>query len=93
MRQSKKSFRHESLQDAKTIQKILKSVSKGLAKGKLSFSDDDGEILMEPEGLLNLKVTATQDEAAHRINLRISWQAQEPVKKKKRLAVGTDGDK
>ena len=93
MRQSKKSFRHESLQDAKTIQEILKSVSKGLAKGKLSFSDDDGEILMEPEGLLNLKVTATQDEATHRINLRISWQAQETVKKKKPLAVSTDGDR
>ena len=41
MRQSKKSFRHESLQDAKTIQDILKSVTKGLAK-----EADDIEKLM-----------------------------------------------
>ena len=91
MRQSKKSFRHESLQDAKTIQDILKSVTKGLAKGKLTFSDEDGEILMEPSGLLNLKVTATQDEATHRLNIRISWQAEESAKKKKPVSVKVTG--
>jgi amphi-Trp domain-containing protein len=87
MRQNKSSFRHESLQDTKTIQEILKSISKGIANGKLSFSDEDGEIHMEPEGLLNLKVTATQDESTHRLNIRITWQAEEKVKKKKPLLV------
>lgn len=87
MRQSKKSFRHDSLQDAKTIQNILKSITKGLAKGRLTFSDEDGEIVMEPGGLLNLKVTATQDQAIHRLNIRISWQAEESAKKKKALSV------
>lgn len=83
MRQSKNSFRHESLQDAQTIQDMLKALSKGIAKGKLSFSDEDGEIVMEPEGLLNLKVTASQDEGRHRVNIRITWQAEEAVKQKK----------
>jgi len=87
MRQSKNSFRHESLQDTKTIQEILKSITKGIAKGKLSFSDEDGEIIMEPEGLLNLKVTANQDEARHRLNIRITWQSEEKVKQKKPLSV------
>lgn len=92
MRQSKNSFRHESLQDAETIQEFLKSLSKGIAKGKLLFSDEDGEILMEPEGLLNLKVTASQDELRHRVNVRITWQAEETVKQKKppRLNKGTN---
>lgn len=85
MRQSKNSFRHESLQDAKTIQEILKSITKGIAKGKLSFSDEDGEIVMEPEGLLNLKITASEDELSHRLAIRISWQAEEKVKRKKPL--------
>jgi amphi-Trp domain-containing protein len=87
MRQSKNSFRHESLQDAKTIQDILRSLSKGIAKGKLSFSDEDGEIVMEPEGLLNLKVTASEDEGRHRVNIRITWQADELVKQTKPLHV------
>ena len=87
MSQDKNSFRHESLQDAKTIQEILKAITKGLAKGKLSFSDEDGEIVMEPEGLLNLKVTANQDESRHRLNIRITWQAEEKVQQKKPLSV------
>lgn len=93
MRQSKNSFRHESLQDAKTIQELLKAITKGIAKGKLSFSDEDGEIIMEPEGLLNLKVTASQDESRHRLNIRITWQAEEKVKQKKPLSVNEVVDK
>ncbi|MGB5453612.1 MAG: amphi-Trp domain-containing protein [Sedimenticolaceae bacterium] len=85
MRQSKNSFRHESLQDAETIQAILKSITSGIAKGKLAFSDEDGEIVMEPEGLLNLKITASQDELSHRLDIRVTWQAEEKVKRKKPL--------
>jgi hypothetical protein len=42
---------------------------------------------MEPEGLLNLKVTASEDEGRHRVNIRITWQAEEPVKRIKPLQV------
>jgi amphi-Trp domain-containing protein len=87
MRQSKNNFRHESLQDPETIQDILKAITKGIGKGKLSFSDDDGEIIMQPEGLLNLKITANQDETMHRVNIRISWQSEEKAEKKKPLSV------
>ena len=88
MRRSKESFKHESLHDAKSIQEILKAVTKGIAKGKLTFSDEDGEILMEPEGLLNLKVTASQDETQNRVNIRITWQSEEKAKRRKPLSVG-----
>lgn len=87
MRQSKKIFQHESLQDTKTIQELLKSVTKGIARGKLNFSDEDGEILLEPEGLLNLKLTASQDELTHRLNIRITWQPEEKPNLKKMLSV------
>ena len=88
MRQGKKSFRHESLQDADSIQAILTAVSEGLAKGKVTFSDEDDKLVMRPEGLLHLKVTASQEENYHRINLRVSWQVEDDrVKKKKSLKV------
>ncbi len=88
MRQGKKSFRHESLQDADSIQAILTAVSEGLAKGKVTFSDEDDKLVMRPEGLLHLKVTASQEENYHRINLRVSWQVEdERMKKKKSLKV------
>ncbi|HEB56088.1 MAG TPA: amphi-Trp domain-containing protein [Gammaproteobacteria bacterium] len=84
MKQSKKSFRHESLQDAKTIQELLKSVARGFARGELVFSDDEDEIIMQPEGLMNLKVTSNQEENRHRINIRITWQIKEDDKKQNR---------
>jgi amphi-Trp domain-containing protein len=83
----KNSFRHESLQDAKTIAELLKAITKGIGKGKLTFSDEDGEIVLEPDGLLNLKVSADQEEMRHRLNIRITWHPQEKVKGKKRLSV------
>jgi len=83
-------FKHESLQDSDSIQQILKVITKGISKGKVTFSDEDDEIVMEPEGLLQLKVTATREESRHRINVRISWQVEEDMpKKQKSLSVSS----
>ncbi len=84
MRNGKRSFRHQSLQDEKTIQDILKSIASGLAKGKITFSDEDEIIVMRPEGLLDLKLTATQEENRNRFNIRISWQVDDSREKKKK---------
>ena len=45
MRDRKKSFRHHSLQDEKSLQDILKAVSSGIARGKTTFSDEDEKIV------------------------------------------------
>ena len=87
MRNNKDSFRHESLQDRKTIQEMLKALAKGIAKGKLSFSDEDGTTIMHPEGLLHLKVTADENDSRHRLSIRITWDTEPKVKKKKMLQV------
>jgi amphi-Trp domain-containing protein len=87
MRQGKDSFRHESLQDAETIRDILDALTKGLTKGKLTFSDDNGEIVLRPSGLLNLKVTASREDSRNRVNLRITWQTEEKAKPKKPLSI------
>jgi amphi-Trp domain-containing protein len=77
MRQGKKSFRHDSLQDAESIQAILAAISEGIATGKVCFSDEDDKLVMHPEGLLHLKVTASQEDNHHRINIRVSWQVED----------------
>ncbi len=88
MRSRKRNFRHQSLQDQKSIQDILKSITSGIAKGKITFSDEDDKIIMRPEGLLDLKVSATQEENRNRFNIRISWQVDEDTEnRKKRLSV------
>ena len=84
MTNGKRSFRHQSLQDEKSIQDILKSIASGLVRGKITFSDEDEKIVMRPEGLLDLKVTATQEENRNRFNIRISWQVDDSREKKKK---------
>ncbi len=80
-------FKHESLQDKKSIQNMLKSISKAIAKGELKFSDQNGEIVMEPKGLLNLKVTARKEAGEQRLDLRVSWKTEEKSVKKALLTV------
>ncbi len=79
--QGKRSVRHESLQDADTIQQLLKALTKGIARGKLTFSDEDGEIVMQPEGLLNLKLTASKEDGRNRVTVRITWQEEDKREK------------
>ena len=83
MRKSKDSFRHESLQDGQTIQGILQALSEGLAAGKIELSDEEDQMVLKPEGLLHLKLTASQEDNQNRINLRVTWQSRDKKPKKK----------
>ena len=67
-------FSHESLQDQNSISEILKSLTQGLSKGKLVLEDDNGSITLEPNNLLRLKISATQEEGLNKLNLKITWQ-------------------
>ena len=73
MMERKGRFRHQSLQDKKSIQKMLDAVKRGIAKGELEFGDDTGEIVLEPNGLMTLRVTATVEDDQSRLDLRITW--------------------
>jgi amphi-Trp domain-containing protein len=88
MKSKKNSFRHESLQNRDSIQAILQALTEGIAKGKVSFSDDDDSISMAPDGLLNLKLNVSQEDSRNRINLRITWEdKKKETLKKSRLSV------
>ena len=67
---------------------MLKAITSGIAKGKISFSDGDEKIVMRPEGMLDLKVTATQEDGYNRFSIRVSWQVDDGrASKKKSLFV------
>ena len=86
MKSSKSEFRHESIQDNESIKAILKAITEGIQKKEITFSDDDDSILMHPKGMLNLKVTASQDGNDNRISIRIKWQT-EPDKQNKKSSL------
>lgn len=81
MKTRKTDFRHESIQDSKSIQSLLKALTDGIAKKEITFSDEEDSMVMHPKGLLNLKVTASQDGNDNRISLRIKWQTKSGKKK------------
>ena len=87
MKRGKLSFRHESLQDAKTIKGILKALTDGMASCKLSFSDADDSIELQPAGLMNLKITARQEDNLNRVNIRITWQSEDKASGNKSIKV------
>ena len=89
MKQDKQSFQHESLQDAKSIEKILSSISESISKGTLKFSDEEDEIMFQPEGLMKLKISATQDGNQQRFNIKVSWQRDTKELKNKTLKVNS----
>ncbi|MBW8190239.1 amphi-Trp domain-containing protein [Neiella marina] len=68
-----KAFRYESLEDQDSIADLLKALTSGIKSGKLSFSDDNGELSMTPHGLINFKLTANKEEGRNRVNLRVTW--------------------
>lgn len=67
------SFRHESIQNRKSIKALLEALTKGIGKGELTLDDGGDELVMEPGGLMTLRVRADRSEGANRIDLRLTW--------------------
>ncbi len=80
-------FRHESLQDKDSVKALLKAVMNGIAAGKLTLSDDDASLVMEPADLLRLRVNASVDEERNKIDIRITWQGEASTLSKKTLKI------
>ncbi len=76
------SFRHESLHDGKSIKALLKSIEKGLGDGEITLEDEDGRLVLTPEGLLRLKITASSDEGRQKLTIRVSWALEEEFDEK-----------
>jgi amphi-Trp domain-containing protein len=91
MKQDKKSFRYESLQDQQSILKILRVITEGLERGRLVLSDEDDEIVLNPQGLLQLKISASQEGNSDSLSLKVSWQNEtEKTRQKNTLHIATE---
>ena len=73
-------FRHESLQDRKTIKTLLAALTKGIRAGEITLSDGDTDLVLPVEGLLTLRIKADRQDGACRVDLRISWTEDSDIK-------------
>ena len=85
MAQDKKSFTHLSLQDSDSIQQVLNAITESLSKGSMVFSDEEGEIELNPRGLIRLKVSATKTDSRNRLNIKLSWEENEENLSKRKI--------
>ena len=76
-------FRHESLQDRKTVKGLLDALTKGIAKGEVTLGDSDGELVLPLDKLVTLRIKAERSEGQCEIDLRLSWTETPPVTDKK----------
>jgi amphi-Trp domain-containing protein len=73
-KKSEKGFHHESLEDGSSISAYLKAVREGFAEGSLRLSDQNGEIVLEPNGLMNFEVNASSRRGRSKLTLTFSWR-------------------
>lgn len=71
---SPESFDHESLEDAESIAKYLDALKESLLAGKLHLESDDGELRLQPRGLLGWEVRAKKKGGEVRLRLKLSWR-------------------
>ena len=66
-------FKHESLQDPKSISQYLKALIEGLESGRVDLSDDNGQVVLHPTGLLSLELRARRRGNRSKLKLELSW--------------------
>lgn len=74
MADKQREFEHESLQDRNAIARYLEAITEGFRNGSLSLSSQDGEILLEPAGLIDLSIKATQAKGRMELTLQAKWK-------------------
>lgn len=70
----KKEFDHESLQDRESLAQYLQIVTQGFQDGRLAVSSRNGDMALEPRGLIRFELRATQRPDRGRLTLRFTWK-------------------
>ncbi|WP_417830664.1 amphi-Trp domain-containing protein [Terasakiella sp.] len=80
-------FKHESLQDSKTIATLLNALTNAISDGKIVMEDSNASLTMEPKGLLHFKLSASKEDDQNRLNIKISWQGKTTVESGKNIKI------
>ena len=71
---SDKEFQHESIQDRDTIIQYLNTFSQGFQKGEIEFRAGTDEIVIKPEGLIQMEVKAKNTGRKSKLTMKFSWK-------------------
>jgi amphi-Trp domain-containing protein len=67
-------FKHQSIQDRESIVKYLSALREGFSDGRLVFSTDSRQHVLEPRGLLKFEVKSKGKDDEQKVTIKISWR-------------------
>ena len=77
MSSSSNRFKHESLEDSKTIVKYLKALQEGFEQESIMFTSDSRQLVINPCGLINMEVEAKRKGDDIKLTLQFRWSEQD----------------
>ena len=66
-------FKHESLQDLKSIGQYLVAITEGLQAGRVNLSDENGQLSLRPTALIHLELKAKRRGNQAKLQLKLTW--------------------
>jgi amphi-Trp domain-containing protein len=73
-------FKHETLQDVDAISEYLKILTDGFENKELIFRNDREQILLKPDGMIELEVKAKKKDGKVKLAIKFNWKEREPGK-------------
>ncbi len=61
-----------AVRTTESVQALLNALVEGVTKGKIVLEDEDGTMVIKPNDLANLKISASQDDKKNRPDLRLT---------------------
>lgn len=67
-------FRHESVQDRKSIVKYLQAITAGIEQGTLELGTNEQSLTLEPGGMLELQVRGKRKGGRVKLGITLYWR-------------------
>lgn len=67
-------FRHESVQDRRSIVKYLQALTAGLEAGRIELGTAEHMLELEPDGLLELEIHAKRKAGRVKFGIKLYWR-------------------
>jgi amphi-Trp domain-containing protein len=67
-------FRHDSIQDGRSIARVLSALIEGFEKGHIDVGSGEHSVRLEPHGLLELELQAKRKNGRSKLVLKVSWR-------------------
>lgn len=72
-------FEYVTLVDKNSIVTYLETLAEGFKTGNLTLKSPESEILLDPDGLLKLEISAKNKSGRSKISLKVTWKNQPRV--------------